>query len=209
MADPVETAFTSHVAALAAGDADAPLLVSERSPGAIATVTARSGQVEALRAAVRERLGLEIANDACRIASGGRAMIGIGPGNWLFVGDEAGPDTVPALADALSGLASVFDQSSGYAILRIEGDTAAALLGKGAYIDLHPAAFPPGRAAVTVIAHIDAILWRVSRTAYEIAIFRSYADSFWHWLATASAAMGIMPCLPLPSCRRGDENASG
>ncbi len=209
MADPVETAFMSHVATLAAADADAPLLVSERSPGAIATVMARSGQVEALRVAVREGLGLEIVNEACRAASGDRAMIGIGPGNWLFVGDEVGPGTVPALADALSGFASVFDQSSGYAILSIEGAAASALLGKGAYIDLHPASFPPGRAAVTAIAHIDAILWRVSRTAYEIAIFRSYAGSFWHWLMTASAAMGIVPCRPLPSCPRGDENASG
>jgi sarcosine oxidase subunit gamma len=140
-------------------------------------------------------------------------MIGIGPGNWLYTDEDAngGDDdaAVAMLCERLAGVASVFDQSSGYGVLRIEGSAAAALIGKGAFIDLHPAAFPLGSSAVTVIAHIDAILWRLDEDVFEIAIFRSFAGSFWHWLATAAAAMGIAPSRPDPFQHSGDENARG
>jgi heterotetrameric sarcosine oxidase gamma subunit len=60
-------------------------------------------------------------------------------------------------------------------------------------IDLHPAAFPPGAAAMTSIAHIGVHLWRLDAHAndrdavFDILIARSMAASFWSW-ATASAA---------------------
>ena len=51
-------------------------------------------------------------------------------------------------------------------------------------IDLHPAAFPPGAAAMTSIAHIGVHLWRVderrddSDAIFDILIARSMAASF-------------------------------
>jgi sarcosine oxidase gamma subunit len=36
------------------------------------------------------------------------------------------------------------------------------------------------------------ILWRRSDlAAFEVAVFRSYAASFWHWLTTAAEAEGL------------------
>jgi sarcosine oxidase subunit gamma len=87
-------------------------------------------------------------------------------------------------------MASVSDQSGGYVILRISGPAARTLLQRGAPVDLHPSAFGPGSVAATVIAHIGVIIRQLDATpAYEIALFRSYAASFGHWLDAAVAAL--------------------
>jgi heterotetrameric sarcosine oxidase gamma subunit len=98
------------------------------------------------------------------------------------------------LAARLAGIASVSDQSSGYAVLRIGGSASRDLLSRGAFIDFHPARFGPGSAAVAVIAHIGVILWQIDDApTYEVALFRSYAASFWHWIEATSAGMGVVP----------------
>ena len=186
MTDTIETAFAAYVAGLPR--ADGGVQVGEMSGLGIATVIARAGKAGELGA----KLGVDLIDAPKRTAAGSRAAIGTGPGAWLLL-DEA-PDEATwfeTLEQATAGLASVFDQSSGYAMLRVEGPQAAALIGKGAFLDLHPSAFPSGSAAVTVIAHIGAILWRVEHDRFEIAVFRSFAGSFWHWLATAAMASGI------------------
>jgi sarcosine oxidase subunit gamma len=44
---------------------------------------------------------------------------------------------------------------------------------------------------VTVIAHIGAIVWQGGENRFAIAVFRSYAGSFWHWLAASAAEFGL------------------
>jgi sarcosine oxidase subunit gamma len=122
-------------------------------------------------------------------------MIGTGPGSWLAHADAAGGSSgEEALADVLSlklaGLASVSDQSSGYRIFRLGGAHARDLLQRGAFIDLHTDRFARGSSAVTVVAHVGVILWQVADDpVYDIAVFRSYADNFLHWFASAKAAL--------------------
>jgi heterotetrameric sarcosine oxidase gamma subunit len=62
---------------------------------------------------------------------------------------------------------------------------------KGVPIDLHPAAFADD-VAVTVIAHIGAIVWQSAPDHFSIAIFRSYAGSFWHWRAASAAEFALI-----------------
>ncbi len=63
---------------------------------------------------------------------------------------------------------------------------------KGVAIDLHRDAFGMADVAVTAIAHIGTILWMVDeQPRYRVAVFRSYAGSFWHWLSTSAAEFGI------------------
>ena len=206
-----ETAFAPHLQMLGPASGQQRLLLSERSRLGIATVMARAGHTDALLSQVAAELGITGVDAPMRAATGESAMIGVGPGAWLFTREAASPEWAAELAERFSGLASVFDQSSGYAALRIDGPDAAAVIGKGAFIDLDPAAFPPGSAAVTVIAHIGAILWRLGETSFEIAVFRSFAASFWHWLTTAAIASGIEPQRidenHLSPLSRGDENA--
>ena len=145
-----------------------PFTVTERTGLTLASVMARKG-----------------ADHAAIIASAGFPMIPTGPGTWLAVAEQS-QDDLPA---RLAGLASVSDQSGGYVVLRFAGPAARALLQKGVAIDLDPSAFGPGSAAVTVIAHIGVILWRAD-DGYDVAIFRSFAGSFRHWID--GAAKGLL-----------------
>jgi sarcosine oxidase subunit gamma len=86
----------------------------------------------------------------------------------------------------------VSDQSDGYAVLRLAGAAMRATFEKGLAVDLHPAAFGPGDAAVTTCSHIGVILWQLDDApTYEIALFRSLAADFWHWLSTSAAEYGL------------------
>jgi sarcosine oxidase subunit gamma len=104
---------------------------------------------------------------------------------------ESGADGHAArLRERLGALASVCDQSGGYQILQLSGPDARTLLQRGAAIDLHPSAFASGSVATTVIAHIGVILRQLDAApTYEVALFRSYAASFRHWLDAAVCAL--------------------
>ncbi len=141
-------------------------------------VLACSGQVQALM----DKTGIL---DAPR-QSGKDSIraLGIGPGRWLFLGV-----TPPQLA-SLSGLASLSDHSDGYAVFDVWGPKVRETLAKGVPLDLHPQVFTDD-VAVTLIAHIGAIVWQSSPDRFSIAVFRSYAGSFWHWLAASAAEFGL------------------
>ena len=158
-----------------------PVQIIERVGLTMATVMARKG---ASPAAIGERLGLAPADGPRVSRAGALALIGVGPGVWLAAAEDG--RATAELAERLAGLASVSDQSSTYRVLRFTGPGAGRLLQKGAFIDLDPHAFPPGAAAVTVIAHVGVTLWKVDAApTFDVAVFRSYAGSFQHWIASA------------------------
>ena len=141
-------------------------------------------------AEVAGALGLAPAEGPRWSGGAGRTLIGVGPGAWLLLQETGGPDFIPGLRAALGKAAYVADQSGAYTLRRLSGPGAQPLLQRGVPVDLHPDAFPLGAAAVTVIAHIGAVLWRLEPPAgFGLAVFRSYAASFDHWLAQAAAAL--------------------
>jgi methylglutamate dehydrogenase subunit D len=149
----------------------------------IVSVTARKDQGPALAA----RCGLK---DAPKTSgTGGVTALGVGPARWLFLGQS-----MEELA-LLHDMASLSDHSDGYAVFEIWGPAARAALAKGVPVDLHPDSFTD-HVAVTVIAHIDAIVWRRSQNRFAIAVFRSYAESFWHWLSASAAEFGLTATTP-------------
>lgn len=166
----------------------ADLSVQWRSGFGLATIMARKsvgaaeiGRVLEVEAPGRPQL--------CRGAEG-LALIGTGAGTWLAYADDVAPFWADSLSDRLAGLASVSDQSDGYRVARLTGDGARTLLQRGAAIDFHPEVFGPGSAATTVIAHIGAIIWQIdTQPTYDVAVFRSFADSFRHWLDLTAAAL--------------------
>lgn len=120
----------------------------------------------------------------------GLSLVGTGPGSWLLCADGVSAFWADDLRQRLNKLASVSDQSSAYVVLRLTGKDARTVLQRGMPIDLHPDVFRPGSAATTVIAHIGAIVWQLdNKPTYEIATFRSFADSFRHWLRQAASAL--------------------
>lgn len=184
-------AFVDQLATLAASD-KAAIALAERSRFGIATIMVRAGRGAALAERIRALFGLAMPEGPARTAAGAVSMIGTGPGTWLLTQDGAAPDWASGVARDLEGLASVADQSSGYAVLQVSGSAARDLMSRGAFLDFHDDVFQPGSAAVTLIAHIGVILWQVDNApSYEIALFRSYAASFWHWIESAAEGMGV------------------
>lgn len=164
--------------------------VRPRDDLSLARVIARKGRADDLAAVIRSRYGLDLPTAPKRVTQGGLAFVWSGPGQWLAIAED-GRDLARELSEAIGSFAAVSDQSDGLAVLRISGPRARDVLIKGVGLDLHPRAFGPGDAAVTVIAHIGAQLWQLDdRPGYEIAVYRSFAGSLWRWLEASAAEFG-------------------
>ncbi len=174
-------------------EGEAGVTVAPRNAYALASVLAHKGRIEALARRVSEVYGINLPREPRRASAGPTAFVWSGPGQWLAVTEGVGgPAFEGRLRERLPGLASVSDQSDGRAVIRISGPRARDMLAKGLPIDLHPRAFAPGHAAVTLAAHVGVHIWQLDAVpTYEIAVFRSYAASFWDWLMEAGAESGI------------------
>jgi methylglutamate dehydrogenase subunit D len=158
----------------------------------IATVLMRRGQLGALSAAVAAAYAVALPEGPRWTGHDGLVMLGTGPGRWLFVSMAHEATLVENLTRQFDGLASVVEQSDGLAVLRLTGLALLETLAKGVAIDLAPEAFPTGSVAVTSIAHIGATLWKVDDApTFDIAVARSFAKSFLHWLESSAAAYGL------------------
>jgi methylglutamate dehydrogenase subunit D len=157
--------------------------------GTLAIIAARDGRRRALRESALSGFAVNLPELPRRVEGRDIAFIWTGPDQWLAQGP---PGKESVLAEAFSGLASVVDQSHGWALLRITGPRVRDALAKGLAIDLHPRAFATGFAAATSVAHIAVLLWQLDdRPTYEFAVPRSYALSFWHWLKASAAEYGL------------------
>lgn len=171
----------------------AGISVCERRPQ-MATVMAYKGQRGSLSARLVETYGLQLPDGPRRVANGTASLMGLGPRTFLFQ-REGGSLLEPELAQALGDTAAVTDQSDGYAVLRLSGPRVRELLEKCVSIDLHDKVFIPGSVASTSCAHIGVILWRLDDEAglarFEIAAFRSFARSLWHFIEESAAEFGL------------------
>lgn len=170
--------------------------VAARDELAIATVLVRKGCLAALTQRLNERLGIELPHGPRRAAAGTVALAGIGPHAWLATSEEHDNGFARFLKEAVGDTASVADQSSGYAVLRMTGPKLRETLAKILPLDLHPRCFAPGDVASTTASHVGATLWRLADAddspVFEIAVFRSLAGSFWHTLADSAAEFGFI-----------------
>jgi sarcosine oxidase subunit gamma len=158
---------------------------------ALATVMARGDRAEELTRRVREAFGLELPWGPHRAAAGATAFAWAGPGHWLAMAAHTDAAAFTSrLRQTLEGVASVSDQTDGRVMVRIGGPKVREVLAKGVPIDLHPRAFMPGDAAVTLCGHITVHIWQVDAIpTYELAVPRSMTASFLEWLGSATAAI--------------------
>lgn len=166
----------------------------------VVEISKRRGQEDALRAAARTGLGLELPTIGACLGNGRLTVFGIGPGNWLIL---SAPDAPGALAArvkaALGASASVAETGHGQVTLELSGAQARHVLAKGCRLDLHPLAFQPGQMARTIIAQIPITLWQVDAIpTFALAAPLTFAQSFAHFLLAASAETG---CAILPASR--------
>lgn len=193
---------------------------NDRHGLAMASVLAKAGQGAALALRVREHFGVDLPQGPRRSVAGVVAFLGTGPGAWLVTSENGCDSFAVQLRDKLGDLASVSDQSDGYAVLRLSGFKVREALAKLVPVDLHPRAFQVGDVAVTVAAHIGVTLWRSENRndgapVFEIAAFRSFASSLWHALSTSAAEFGHVIDAPISDIgapvrtRKGRESGKG
>jgi sarcosine oxidase subunit gamma len=171
------------------------IVISDRDGLGVATVLARKGAGAALKQRLREQFDAELPQGPCRAAAGDLALAGIGPDAWLATFEQGGNGLAVALRQVIGDLASVSDQSDGYAVLRLAGPKVRDTLGKLIPVDVHSRAFGIGAVAVTTAGHIGATLWRLEDQAdgspiFEIAVSRSMTASLWHALSESAEEFG-------------------
>jgi sarcosine oxidase subunit gamma len=197
MAELIELAPRAAFADLLSGVGPTPpgVFVRARDDLTLAAVAARKGR-EAEFAARCEALFGFAPPDLPRRARGVDAQwLGLGPGRWLAIGER--PEVVGALARDLESLAAVVDQSDGLAVIEIAGRHARGVFAKGLPIDLDASVFPFNAVASSAIFQIGVTLWRVGEGGddeaprFAVAIYRSLAGSFAHWLAESAAEFGL------------------
>lgn len=176
---------------------DRGVIVCDRDGLGLATVLVRKAQHETLAQRVQEHFRLELPQGPHRAAAGDLALAGTGPGSWLATCEHGGNAFAIHLREKIGDLASVSDQSDGYAVLRVSGPRIRDTLSKMVPVDVHPRVFRIGNVAATVAAHIGATLWRLDDSkdgspVFEIAVFRSLAASFWHALSESAAEFGMV-----------------
>jgi heterotetrameric sarcosine oxidase gamma subunit len=173
------------------------VIATDRDGLGIATVLVRKERATALSHCVRDLLDIDLPQGPRYVTAGDVAFAGTGPEAWLAMRERGGNSFAASLRDSLGNLASVADQSDGYAVLRLTGPKLLDTFAKIIPIDVHPRAFGPGEVASTVAAHIGVTLWRLKvpgadSPVFEVALFRSLAASFWLALCQAAAEFGFV-----------------
>ena len=103
-----------------------------------------------------------------------------GPNQWMVIGESRATESLLVIIhSAVQKKAAVVDQSHGRVGLRLSGEHARAVLQKNCALDLHRCSFVPGNCALTMIAHIAALLIQVDDApTYDMFVNRSFARSF-------------------------------
>ncbi len=169
---------------------DAAITIEVLDDLTLASIASAKGKASEVKAAIQAAFGVTLPVAPERVTGNGIAFIWHGPDQWLAIANRGNAmrDLEVELKAVLAGLAAVVDQSDGRAVLRVSGPRVRDVLAKGVAIDLDPRAFKSNGVAITQASHIGIVLWQVSDApAFEIAMFRSFADSFATWLTHSAA----------------------
>jgi sarcosine oxidase subunit gamma len=162
-----------------------------RHPLSIVTVMARRGGMEALAAAMHSSFGLALPGPGQSATAQDLTLRWAGPEQWLAIAEGGRDgDLHRRLTAALADTASLVDQSHGRVAIVIAGPRARAVLAKGTAVDLHPSRLRPGQVAMTQMAHVGVHLTQTAPDAFELLVFRSFAESLFEFLTAMAAEYG-------------------
>jgi len=164
---------------------------SVRHPASIVTVIARKDKSEALSKAVEAAYRFPLPGVGESASKNGLAFHWCGVDQYFAIAEgKAEAELYRELKTRFEGLASCSDQSHGRVIIRVVGPKACTLLAKGTPVDLHPAAFGPGKSAMTQMAHVGVHLVQTGEDAFELSVFRGFSENFWEWLTEQAEEYG-------------------
>lgn len=150
----------------------------EEMPGAMSIVAPFAGQEKAVSEAMKAAYGLGFpAVGRVTGRQGGTRALWFGQGQALLMG--AASDVT------LAGKAAITDQSDAWAVVRLSGADAGAVLARLTPLDLRDAAFRSGDTARTELAHMMGSVTRLGADAFLLMVFRSMAATLVHDLQVA------------------------
>ena len=155
--------------------------VTGDDPGRMTSIAPFRGQKAALSSALEAAHGMEFpAPNRCTGRAGARALW-FGQGQALLIGPDPDP--------ALGRFAALVDQSDAWAVVRIEGAGAVAVLARLVPVDLRAAVFRRGHTTRSHIGHMSGSITRLSGDGFQLMVFRSMARTLVHDLKTAMEAV--------------------
>jgi sarcosine oxidase subunit gamma len=173
----------------AAGAGGGRAVLTESRPARIAQIAAWPEADTRVQAAIAAQLGVLVPRAGQGVVERGFTVIATAPGRFLVAGNA--DDLLRRMETAIPpGDGAVTDLSHGRAILRLEGESAEALLQRCVAIDLELAAFPPGRAAQSMIHHIDVVIHRIAPPTFEVWALRSFVEALAEWLLEGGEYLG-------------------
>ncbi|WP_272006660.1 sarcosine oxidase subunit gamma [Roseovarius sp. ZX-A-9] len=151
--------------------------LTEVDAGTITSLSPYKGRDDALSDALKAAHGMALPAPNRATGKDGNRAIWFGQRQALLLG--------PAPDAALSEHAALTDQSDAWAVIRLTGPGSADVLARLVPLDLRDGHFRAGHTARTDLMHMHASLTRISAQAWQIMVFRSFAQTLAHELKTA------------------------
>ena len=125
----------------------------------IAAFRERTPELEELAAA----RGVKLAGLGRISVASAHLVLSVRPGRWLLLGPPQAPGAgLLAWQQAIAGRGAAVELSAGLAALLLAGRDVREMLTRGCRLDLHPAAFPEGTAAATIMVQVPVVLAALS-----------------------------------------------
>ncbi len=121
-------------------------------------------------------LGLAIPDASCATVGGERALLWLGPDEFLLLSPE-GVESLPAL-----GAVDVSHRDVG---IGVTGTRAPWVINAFCALDLHHSVFPIGMCTRTAFGKSEIMLWRTAADTFRIEVARSFAPYVWACLDEA------------------------
>lgn len=168
---------------------EAGVIAHLRDDITIATLAALKGA--ALGPQIRQAFGVDLVDGPHTVTAGSTTFVGTAPGRWLAV-SQTDTELADTLKDSLAGIATITEQSDGYVVIDLSGNSAREMWGRNVAIDLDPSVFKPGDAAATVVSYVGVTFWQLDASpGYRVLVARSYAGALLRILVGASLEYGL------------------
>ncbi|MGC9367915.1 MAG: sarcosine oxidase subunit gamma [Paracoccaceae bacterium] len=165
--------------------------------GAITSLAPFDGGEGALSEALQAAHGLAFPAPNRATSGAAARCVWTGRGQAMLMG--------PAPDAGLAKHAAMTDQSDAWALFRLEGADAAAVLVRLVPVDLHPAIFATGHTARTLLGHMACSLTRVGEAGFDIMVMRSMARSALHELGVAMKSVAAQRAIQGQAPEPGQE----
>lgn len=149
--------------------------------GCLTTISPYRGQVGAVSAALKSAHGMAFPAPNRSTGKAGSRAIWFGLDQALLMGPAADP--------SLDAHAALADQSDAWAVVRLEGADAEAVLARLVPVDMRAGRFRRGHTVRSNIQHMSGSITRIGAQAFLVMVFRSMAKTLAHDLKTAMEAV--------------------